>query len=113
MENREIELRTADLFALLLKSAKFILIATLIITLLGSAFGVCRVLFFMPSVTEEDVQDAETSLKLAEKTLDEAAQIAADFTARSIELSDRDREERYGVRFEAALPRLMKDLNII
>ena len=91
MENREIELRTADLFALLLKSAKFILIATLIITLLGSAFGVCRVLFFMPSVTEEDVQDAETSLKLAEKTLDNEkelfkwSEIAAQNTLRQLE----------------------------
>ena len=49
---------------------------------------------------------------MAEKTLGESTQIAADFTSRSIELSDRDREERYGVRFEAALPGLMKDLNI-
>jgi pyridoxine kinase len=48
---------------------------------------------------------------MAEKTLGESTQIAADFTSRSIELSDR--EERYGVRFEAALPGLMKDLNVM
>jgi len=53
------------------------------------------------------------SALLAEKKLGEAAQIAADFTARSISLSDRGREEKYGVRFEAALPGLMRDLGLV
>ena len=50
---------------------------------------------------------------LADKTLGEAIDIAAHFTAQSIQLSDPDREKKYGVRFEAALPGLMKALGII
>ena len=50
---------------------------------------------------------------LADKTLGEAIDIAAHFTAQSIQLSDPSREKKYGVRFEAALPGLMKALGII
>jgi pyridoxine kinase len=50
---------------------------------------------------------------LAGKTLGEASQISADFIVRSISLSDPEREEKYGVRFEAALPGLMKDLGLV
>lgn len=53
------------------------------------------------------------SALLAGKTLPEAAQIAADFTARSIALSDHSRESKYGVRFEAALPALMVELSLL
>ena len=50
---------------------------------------------------------------LSGKTLGEAIDIAARFTAQSIQLSDPGREKKYGVRFEAALPGLMRDLGII
>lgn len=50
---------------------------------------------------------------LSDKSLRDSAQIAADFTARSIALSDPQRERRYGVRFEAALPELMKALDLV
>ncbi len=50
---------------------------------------------------------------LAGKSLGASAQIAADFTADSIRKSDPDREKKYGVRFEAALPGLMKALGIL
>lgn len=53
------------------------------------------------------------SALLAGKSLRESAQIAADYTAASIRVTDPDRERRYGVRFEAALPGLMKDLGIL
>jgi pyridoxine kinase len=53
------------------------------------------------------------SAMLADKPLPEAAQIAANFTARSIALSDRNRESKYGVRFEAALPSLMEELSLL
>ena len=53
------------------------------------------------------------SALLAGKTLPEAAQIAANFTARSIALSDHNRESKYGVRFEAALPSLMEALSLL
>lgn len=49
---------------------------------------------------------------LADKSLGESIDIAAHFTAQSIQLSDPDREKKYGVRFEAALPGLMKALGI-
>lgn len=50
---------------------------------------------------------------LADKPLGDAAQIAADFTADSIARSAPDREKKYGVRFEAALPGLMGALGIL
>ena len=53
------------------------------------------------------------SALLAEKSLQEAAAIAARFTAQSIRLSDKARESKYGVRFEAALPSLMSDLELL
>lgn len=56
---------------------------------------------------------ALTAALLAGKSLCDAAAIAANFTAESIRLTDPDRERRYGVRFEAALPALMKSLNLI
>ena len=50
---------------------------------------------------------------LCGRTLAQAIQIAADFTADSIQKSDPSREKKYGVRFEAALPGLMKALNLV
>lgn len=50
---------------------------------------------------------------LADRSLTEATALAAGFTARSITLTDPAREERYGVRFEAALPFLMEELNLV
>lgn len=50
---------------------------------------------------------------LAGQPLARSIQIAADFTADSIRKSDPDREKKYGVRFEAALPGLMKALGIM
>ena len=45
--------------------------------------------------------------------LDEATRIAVDFTVSAIKYTDTEREPKYGVRFEAALPGLMKNLGII
>lgn len=56
---------------------------------------------------------ALTAALLAGKNLIDAAQTAADFTAESIRLTDPARERRYGVRFEAALPTLMRSLGLI
>ena len=53
------------------------------------------------------------SALLADRPLAEAARIAANFTARSIALSDHTRESKYGVRFEAALPSLMEELSLL
>lgn len=53
------------------------------------------------------------SALLADKSLIEAAQIAVDFTVDSIQKTGTDREARYGVRFEAALPGLMKSLGLL
>lgn len=50
---------------------------------------------------------------LAEKSLGESAQIAADYTANSIEKTDPTREKKYGVAFESALPGLMKGLGLL
>lgn len=44
------------------------------------------------------------------KTLEEAVKIAADFTARCIEITMEDPNHWYGVKFEAALPELVKTL---
>ena len=44
------------------------------------------------------------------KTLEEAVKIAADFTARCIEITMEDPNHWYGVKFEAALPELIKTL---
>lgn len=46
-------------------------------------------------------------------SLADAIRTAVDFTVTSIKLTDPDREPRYGVRFEAALPSLMKDLKLL
>jgi len=46
-------------------------------------------------------------------SLEVAIQVAVDFTVQSIKLTDTDREPKYGVRFEAALPGLMRDLGLI
>lgn len=46
-------------------------------------------------------------------SLADAIRTAVDFTVTSIKLTDPDREPRYGVRFEAALPALMKDLKLL
>jgi len=45
-------------------------------------------------------------------TLEDAIQVAVDFTVQSIKRTDTDREPRYGVRFEAALPGLMRALGL-
>ena len=50
---------------------------------------------------------------LADKPLWESAQIAADFTADSIQKSDPTREKKYGVAFERALPGLMRSLGLL
>ena len=47
------------------------------------------------------------------KSLAESAQIAASFTADSIQKSDPSREKKYGVAFERALPGLMKSLGLL
>lgn len=66
MEKREIEYRLADLFAMLLKSAKFILILTLIAALLGGVYGAYQMRKAKPSVTEDDVKTAEAAVKSAD-----------------------------------------------
>ena len=53
------------------------------------------------------------SALLSDLSLEEAIQIAVAFTVASINLTDADREPRYGVRFEAALPGLMRNLKLI
>lgn len=50
---------------------------------------------------------------LAGKSLAHSAQIAADFTADSIQKSDPAREKKYGVAFERALPGLMRNLDLL
>jgi len=45
-------------------------------------------------------------------SLEDAIQVAVDFTVQSIKRTDTDREPRYGVRFEAALPGLMRALGL-
>jgi len=45
-------------------------------------------------------------------SLEDAIQVAVDFTVQSIKRTDTDREPRYGVRFEAALPGLMRALDL-
>lgn len=50
---------------------------------------------------------------LADRSLAQATQIAADFTADSIRKSDSRREKKYGVSFERALPGLMKALDLL
>lgn len=53
------------------------------------------------------------SAMLSNKSLNDSVRIAVDFTVASINFTDPEREPRYGVRFEAALPGLMKDLGLI
>lgn len=53
------------------------------------------------------------SALLTGKELGEAMQIAVGFTAESIRLTDPERDRRFGVRFEAALPSLMHELNLL
>lgn len=56
---------------------------------------------------------ALASALLRGKGLRESAQIAADFTVASIRGVGPDRDQKYGVNFEGALPGLMKALGII
>lgn len=53
------------------------------------------------------------SALLNDKPLNEAIQIAVGFTSESIRRTDPEGDRRYGVRFEAALPSLMHELNLI
>lgn len=53
------------------------------------------------------------SAMLNNKSLEESIKIAVDFTVDSIKLTETDREPRYGVRFESALPGLMRNIGLI
>lgn len=69
MNNKELEIRIADLFAMMLKKARLILCLLLICALLGCAYGVFSALKAVPAVTEEDVKNAETAVKSAEQNV--------------------------------------------
>ena len=62
MINHESELRVADLFAMLLKAFVPILCTLLILGMLGGAYGAYNVLHKEPSVTEEDLAEAEKTV---------------------------------------------------
>ena len=53
---------------------------------------------------------AFTGALMQEKTLEEAVQIAADFTCRCIENTEAAPAHWYGVKFETALPYLIDQL---
>ena len=72
MNNKEIELRISDLFAMLLKAAKLILCLMLILGILGGAYGAYSVLKAAPEITAEDVKKAEDKVKSAEKNVTKA-----------------------------------------
>ena len=63
--------------------------------------------------TGDDYASAFVGALMNNKTLFEAAQIAADYTVECIELTQNDPNHWYGVKFEAVLPKLIKMLNLI
>ena len=72
MDNKEIELRIADLFAMVLKAAKPILCVMLVCAILGGAYGAYKVIKAKPEVMEEDVKNAELAVSSAEKAVTKA-----------------------------------------
>lgn len=72
MKNKEIEIRISDLLAMLLKAAKGILCFTLILGLLGAAYGAYSVIKARPRVTQKDVETAERNVNIAESILEKA-----------------------------------------
>ena len=74
IKNSEIEIRISDLLASLLKAFKPILCLTLVLALLGGAWGVYKTIDAAknPSVTEDDVKNAENAVKKAEDNLTNA-----------------------------------------
>lgn len=55
---------------------------------------------------------AALSSLLCGLSLEDSTQVAVDFTVEAIKRTEPEREPRYGVRFEAALPGMMKSLKI-
>ena len=74
IKNSDIEIRISDLLASLLKAFKPILCLTLVLALLGGAWGVYKTIDAAknPSVTEDDVKNAENAVKKAEDNLTNA-----------------------------------------
>ena len=90
MNNKEIEFRIADLFAMVLKVAKLILCLMLVCALLGGAYGIYTVVKADPNVTEEDVKKAEKAVESAEKAVTNAEKA---LTRRNeIEIPDAERK---------------------
>ena len=90
MNNKEIELRIADLFAMLLKAAKPILCLVLVCALLGGAYGAYTVMTADPTVTQEDVDKAENAVDSAKKAVTNAEKA---LTRRNeIEIPDAERK---------------------
>lgn len=72
MNNKEIEIRFSDLLAMLLRAAKGILCFTLILGLLGAAYGAYAVIKAQPRMTQADVEAAERNVAMAEGILEKA-----------------------------------------
>lgn len=74
MKTDEIELRIADLAAMVLKAARSILCLMLVLALVFGAYGAYTVVksASAPKVTEEDVTKAEKAVKTAENTVKRA-----------------------------------------
>lgn len=77
MENREIELRIADLFAMLLKRAKPILAIMLATLLLAGGYGMYKSLNAEKEnmVTDEQIETAEEEVRTAEKNLKKLTEV--------------------------------------
>ena len=78
MNDREIEIRIADLFAAVLKAAKPILCFALIFALLGAGFGLHKARSYTRTETgelesivkaEKDIEIAQQQLSVAERAL--------------------------------------------
>lgn len=101
MNNKEIEIRIADLFAMLLKAFVPIVCVILIAGLLGGAYGVYKIQHAEPSVKKEDVDNAETAvtkaenaIKSAERSLKNRNEIEIPDAARKVESNKRLVERR-------------------
>ena len=72
MNNKETELRFADLIAMLLKAFKLILCITLIVGILAGGYGVYAITHRKTTVTQDDISDAQQEVKKAKSDLDSA-----------------------------------------
>ena len=101
MNNKDTELRVADLFAMLLKAFVPILCAVLILGLLGGAFGFYKAKHRAPSVTKEDlaaadkaVITAKNAVRTAERNLNQQNEIEIPDAERRVSNSETLTERR-------------------